>query len=124
MGTPNVMMGDALADHSVPDPGSPDSSFSASTLKRNPQRLNASDVRVLLLWLLVAAVGGSVAYRYFFRAFPEAAVNFKVTRGAALAQARAFATAQGADLAGYQSTVVFGVNDEEKTYLEREVGLE
>ncbi len=81
-------------------------------------------MRVLLLWLLVAIVGASVAYRYFFKAFPEAAVDFKVTRGAALAEARAFAMAQGAALEGYQSTIVFGVDDEQKTYLEREVGLE
>ena len=93
------------------------------------RRLTAGDARVLLLWVLVAVVGASVAYRYFFRAFPEAAVDFKVTRGAALAQARDFAraqgaTAQGATLEGYQSTIVFNVDDEEKTYLEREVGLE
>ena len=81
-------------------------------------------MRVLLLWLLAAIVGASVAYRYFFKAFPEAAVDFKVTRSAALAEARAFAMAQGASLKGYQSTIVFGVDDEQKTYLEREVGLE
>ncbi len=98
------------------------------------RRLTAGDARVLLLWVLVAVVGASVAYRYFFRAFPEAAVDFKVTRGAALSQARDFARAQGATaqgaapqgatLEGYQSTIVFNVDDEEKTYLEREVGLE
>ena len=88
------------------------------------RRLTAGDARVLLLWVLVAVVGASVAYRYFFRAFPEAAVDFKVTRGAALSQARDFARAQGAALEGYQSTIVFNVDDEEKTYLEREVGLE
>ncbi len=55
------------------------------------RRLTAGDARVLLLWVLVAVVGASVAYRYFFRAFPEAAVDFKVTRGAALSQARDFA---------------------------------
>ena len=69
-------------------------------------------------------IGAGVAYRYFFHAFPEAAVNFKVTRAAALDQARAFAAAQGAPLDGYQSTVVFNVDDDQKTYLEREVGLD
>jgi membrane protease YdiL (CAAX protease family) len=88
------------------------------------ERLNARDVRVLLLWALAAIAGASVAYRYFFRAFPEASVNFKVPRAAALAEAQEFATAQGAALSGYQSAIVFDVNDEEKTYLEREVGLD
>ena len=86
--------------------------------------LSRRDVRVLLLWLLAALVGASVAYRYFFRAFPEASVDFKVTRGDALERARAFAAGQGFPLQGYQSAIVFNVDDDTKTFLEREVGLE
>jgi Type II CAAX prenyl endopeptidase Rce1-like len=81
-------------------------------------------MRVLLLWLLAGLIGAGVAYRYFFQAFPEASVNFKVTRSAALDQARSFAVSQGASLDGYQSSIVFNVDDDPKTYLEREVGLE
>jgi hypothetical protein len=88
-----------------------------------PIRLDARDVRVLLLWLLAGLLGAGVAYRYFFQAFPEAAVNFQVTREAALNQARAFVTAQGFSLDGYESTIVFNVDDNEKTYLEKEAGL-
>ena len=90
----------------------------------NAIRLDARDARVLLLWLLAALAGAGVAYRYFFQAFPEAAVDFQVTREAALDQARVFVAAQGVSLADYQSTIVFGVDDNEKTYLEREAGLE
>jgi Type II CAAX prenyl endopeptidase Rce1-like len=78
---------------------------------------------VLSLWLLAAVMGVWIAQRYFFRAFPEASVDFKVSRGAALERGRAFATALGFSLQGYQSTVVFDVDDDTKTYLEREVGL-
>jgi hypothetical protein len=85
-------------------------------------RLNSKDGRVLLLWLLAGLIGAGVAYRYFFQAFPEAAVNFQVTREAALDKARAFVTAQGFSIDGYQSTIVFYVDENEKTYLEREVG--
>jgi membrane protease YdiL (CAAX protease family) len=85
--------------------------------------LSRRDVRALLLWLVVALLGASVAYRYFFRAFPEAAVDFKVTRGEALNRARGFAASQGLVLQGYQSAVVFNVDDDTKTYLERETGL-
>ena len=97
--------------------------------KESPQgynaiRLDARDARVLLLWLLAALAGAGVAYRYFFQAFPEAAVNFQVTREAALDRARVFVTAQGVPLADYQSTIVFSVDDNQKTYLEREAGLE
>jgi hypothetical protein len=92
--------------------------------EQSATRLDARDVRVLLLWLLAALAGAGVAYRYFFQAFPEAAVNFQVTRETALEQARAFVEAQGVSLADYQATIVFSVDDSEKTYLEREAGLD
>jgi hypothetical protein len=87
-------------------------------------RLNARDFRVLLLWILAGVLGASVAYKYFFVAFPEASVDFKVSRGAALERARRFLTTQGQRLEGYKSSIVFEVDDDTKTYLEREVGLE
>ncbi len=90
----------------------------------SPRVLTRTDFRVLLLWLLAAILGGFVAYRYFFRAFPEASVDFKVTRSAAVDRARKFVEDQGLSLQGYQSSVVFSVDDDTKTYLEREVGLE
>ena len=92
--------------------------------ERGPNVLGRRDLQILLLWLLAALLGAFVAYRYFFRAFPEAAVHFKVTRSAAVDLARSFASGQGFPLQGYQSSVVFNVDDDTKTYLEREVGLE
>ncbi len=89
-----------------------------------PNVLSRRDLRILLVWLLAALVGAFVAYRYFFRAFPEASVDFKVTRSAALDHARNFVSAQGLALQGYQSAVVFDVDDDTKTYLEREAGLQ
>ncbi len=94
------------------------------SIGRGLERLGGADWRVLLFWLLAGVIGAGVAYRYFFKAFPEASVNFKVTRSAALDQAAAFAAAEGAPLADYKSSVVFNVDDDQKTYLEREVGLE
>ncbi len=87
------------------------------------ERLDGKDVRVLLIWILAGLLGAGVAYKYFFQAFPEASVEFKVPRAAALEQAKRFATAQGAQLGGYESSIVFDVDDTAKTYLEREVGL-
>jgi len=87
-------------------------------------RLSAKDLKVLLLWILVGLVGAVVASRYFFVAFPEASVDFRVSRPAALDVARNFLTTQGQKLEGYRSSIVFRVDDSAKTYLEREVGLE
>jgi hypothetical protein len=87
-------------------------------------RLDRNDAKVLLIWILAGVVGASVAYKYFYRAFPEASVEFKVPRADALGVARQFAAAQGAQLDGYDSSIVFDVDDTAKTYLEREVGLQ
>jgi len=88
------------------------------------ERLDGKDARVLLIWILAGLLGAGVAYKYFFQAFPEASVEFKVPRAAALEQAKQFASMQGAQLGGYDSSIVFNVDDTAKTYLEREVGLE
>jgi len=88
------------------------------------ERLDRNDAKVLLIWILAGILGAGVAYTYFFRAFPEASVEFKVPRADALALAKQFAAAQGAQLGGYDSSIVFDLDDTAKTYLEREVGLQ
>ena len=88
------------------------------------ERLDKKDAKVLLLWIFAGILGACVAYTYFFRAFPEASVEFKVSRADALAIAKQFAAAQGAQLGGYDSSIVFDLDDTAKTYLEREVGLQ
>src|SRR5215470_9012351 len=85
--------------------------------------LSGSEKRALILWVLAGIVGLWYAQRNFFAAFPEASVNFKVTRAEALERARSFVESVGNSTAGYRSVIVFGVNDNAKTYLEREVGL-
>jgi hypothetical protein len=87
------------------------------------ERLDRNDAKILLIWILAGLCGAGVAYKYFFRAFPEASVDFKVSRAEALDRARQFAAAQGAQLGGYESSIVFDLDDNAKTYLEREVGL-
>jgi membrane protease YdiL (CAAX protease family) len=86
-------------------------------------RLDRKDAKVLLIWILAGILGTVVAYTYFFQAFPEASVDFKIPRTDALAVAKQFATLQGAQLGGYDSSIVFDLDDTAKTYLEREVGL-
>lgn len=88
------------------------------------ERLGTKDLRVLIVWILLGALGVFVAWRYFFQAFPEASINFQVSRDEALNRAKSFLTQHGASLDGYQSTIVFSVDDKTKTYLERTVGLE
>ena len=87
-------------------------------------RLTSANKRALLLWVIAGIAGALFAHKYYFRAFPEASVNFKVSRSEALSRAKEFLASEGQDAASYQSAIVFEVDDNAKTYLERETGLE
>jgi membrane protease YdiL (CAAX protease family) len=87
-------------------------------------RWTGGEKRALLLWVALGIVGVWFAHRYFFRAFPEAAVNFHVSRSEALHQAKTFLNGLGENVNGYRSSIVFSVDEEAKTYLEREIGLQ
>ena len=87
-------------------------------------RLNGSEKRALVLWIIFGALGLLFAQHYFFRAFPEAAVDFKVPRNEAQQRARSFVQGLGENVEGYKSTITFQVDDNAKTYLERELGLQ
>jgi len=54
------------------------------------ERLQAKDLKVLLLWIVLGLAGAGVASRFFFAAFPEAAVDFRMSRPAAAEAARQF----------------------------------
>ncbi len=87
-------------------------------------QLTGSEKRALVFWVLAGIAGLFFAHHYFFRAFPEASVDFKVTRPQALERAKAFLSEVGERADGYQSAIEFRVDEEEKVYLERELGLQ
>ena len=74
--------------------------------------------------VLVAAVSLAVGVHYFYRAFPEASIDFRVTRDEAKVQAADFLAARGFDLANYRHSAIFRYDNQTKTFLERELGLE
>jgi hypothetical protein len=86
--------------------------------------LDGKDLRTLLLWIVVGMVGAVVAVRYFHAAFPEAALDLKVSKAEALETARKFLAANRMQVEGYETSIVFSVDENAKTYLERELGLE
>src|SRR5437879_3947963 len=87
-------------------------------------RLTGTEKRALILWVMAGVAGALFAYKYSFRAFPEASVNFQSSREEALARAQKFVTGLGENVSRYQSTIVFDVDDNAKVYLERELGLQ
>jgi len=86
-------------------------------------RLTSSDKRALFLWVAAGVLGALFACKYFFLAFPEASVNFRISREEALTRAQKFIRGLGENINGYQSTIVFDVDDDAKVYLERQLGL-
>jgi len=58
-------------------------------------------------------------FALFLQGLPKASINFTVQRGQALDLARQFVGKLHQDVAGYQSSIVFSVDDNTKTYLER-----
>ena len=77
-------------------------------------RLTGSDKRALLFWVVLGILGAVFAQKYFFRAFPEASVNFQVSREEARKRAQNFVTALGENIGGYQSAIVFDVDENAK----------
>lgn len=88
------------------------------------QRLERRDVGLILVCAAIAAVSLYVGVRYFFRAFPEASIDFRVDKDASLPIAAAFAAQSGASTEGYRHASVFGFDDTAKVFLERELGVE
>lgn len=88
-----------------------------------PERLTGSEKRALLVWVGAGILAILFAQKYFFQAFPEASVNFEISREEALARGRKFVTGLGENVSGYKSSIIFDVDDEAKVYLERQVGL-
>ena len=88
------------------------------------ERLNGSDYRFIAICL--ALLGATVWFsaRNFYKAFPEASIDFKVNRSGALALAESFLRAQGYRVQDYRDASQFDFDDDAKTFLEREAGLE
>ena len=86
--------------------------------------MGTGSARTLALWAASGVAGLAVAAALFFQAFPEASLDFRIAPSDATAIGRDALRAQGADLDGYTSTVILKADNDAKTYLERELGLE
>jgi membrane protease YdiL (CAAX protease family) len=89
-----------------------------------PERLRRADLRFLAVCFLLLTANVWFSARYFHRAFPEASIDFRVTREQARAQAEAFLASQGVQVNGYRQASRFSYDDDAKTFLERELGLD
>ncbi len=87
-------------------------------------RLRPSDYRFLAICLALLLVSVWYSAGNFYRAFPEASIDFRVSRQDAAAQAAALLPSLGFHAQGYRQASSFTFDDNAKTFLEREAGLE
>jgi membrane protease YdiL (CAAX protease family) len=88
------------------------------------ERLRASDYRFIGICLALLAATAWYSARNFYRAFPEASIDFRATREDAQVLSEKFLAGQGYKTAGYRLASRFSYDDDAKTFLEREAGLE
>lgn len=87
------------------------------------ERLTRADLWPILVALILGGAGLVVALRYYPIAFPEASIQFAVSRPQIEQRARDFLQRRGFDLSPFRQLVLFRYDDTAKTYLERELGL-
>ncbi|NOY60013.1 MAG: hypothetical protein GXO75_13940, partial [Calditrichaeota bacterium] len=87
-------------------------------------KLNKKDFRIIVICILIAAVSLLFVIKYFYKAFPEASIDFKVTRVQSRAIAEAFLQKIHFDDKGYRHSVIFDYDNQAKTFLEKELGAE
>jgi hypothetical protein len=69
--------------------------------------------------LLIAGASLGIGVKYFWRAFPEAAIDFRVNRDDSRPIAQKFLSERGLRVDGYQHAAIFYFDDDAKVYLER-----
>src|SRR5580704_14725507 len=88
------------------------------------EKLRAPDYRFIVVCMLLLAGTAWYTAGNFYRAFPEASIDFRVNRDEARDLAQQFLSAQGDNTGGYSNAASFAYDDDAKTFLEREAGLE
>jgi membrane protease YdiL (CAAX protease family) len=88
------------------------------------ERLRASDFRFIAVCVTLLAATTWFSVRNFYRAFPEASIDFRVNRHDGQAVAARFLASRGYRTDGFREASSFRYDDDAKTFLEREVGLE
>jgi hypothetical protein len=82
-------------------------------------RLEPSDYRFIAICLLLLAATTWFSVRNFYRAFPEASIDFRVNRDQAESLALQFLNQQSYRLSEYRHAASFTFDDTAKTFLER-----
>src|SRR5260370_15608404 len=83
------------------------------------ERLRSSDYRFIAICVILLSAATWFSARNFYRAFPEASIDFKVGRDDAQTLAAKFLTAQNYRIEGYRQAAPFAYDAYPKNFLER-----
>ena len=86
-------------------------------------RLNSKDLWFVLVCILISVISLVIGVRYFAKVFPEASIDFKVTRSQSAGYAEEFLKKNGFDFTDYHHAAIFSHDDMAKVFLEKEMGL-
>src|SRR5438309_2053775 len=97
-------------------------------------KLTAVEYKTIAIVVVIAALSLGVSVKYFWRAFPEAAIDIRVNRDESTPIAQKFLSDRypnaireyqsGSQPEGYRHAAIFAYDDDTKLYLERTQGLE
>ncbi len=87
------------------------------------ERFDSRDRRLIFACAVISVLSIVVGVKYFFLAFPEASIEFRVTRESSIPIAESFLKERGLDPASYRHAAIFDFDNEQKTFLERELGV-
>jgi membrane protease YdiL (CAAX protease family) len=88
------------------------------------ERLTSHDKRLIVLAILVSVASVAYIRHNFFAAFPEASIDLRHSKEEITGMANRFLRERGLSTAGYRQLTLFDPDEEARTYLEREVGVE
>ena len=88
------------------------------------EKINTKDIRFIISCLLIGAISIFFAMSYFRVAFPEAAINFEISKEEGRKKAELFAANRGWDISDHIHAGIFSYHWEEKTILERKFNAE
>lgn len=83
-----------------------------------------SDLRLTLIAAVLIAVSSVYIRLEYAKAFPQASIQLRLSRGEITSIAQKFLAARSLPTAGYRELTVFDPDDDARLYLERELGLE
>ena len=86
-------------------------------------KLQSKDYTQILACFIVAIICLVFIISFFYQAFPEASIDFKVNRNQSHVVAKNFLQEIDVDVEDYSHSAIFSYQQDAKTFLEKELGV-